>query len=162
MRNTRLFALVVAVALSGECVAVAVTVEEERQAAIARVPAPAPGPAFPDVAEIDMAALCGEGTGLPERFYPPRALSRGRSGDVVLDCVVTDTATLATCQVLYEAPTRFGFGDAAVRIACHFRLEPAVVVDGEPSGQLPQSSRFYRRNNNEPRHARIPIRFRLG
>jgi hypothetical protein len=162
MRNPKALALVAVFAIDCAVTSLAWADEDRRQAAIVRLPAPAPGPAFPELPEVDMVALC-ERLGRHQRYYPPRALSRGRRGDVVLDCVPGDDTRMSTCQVLYEDPPDFGFGDAALRIACHFRIDPATIEDGGPVAELPPDARFYRRNaEGEPWHVRLPVRFRIG
>ena len=134
--------------------------EDPVEAALTRLPASAPGPAFPDIPEVDMANLCRSHSGR-QRYYPPRALSNGVEGRVVLDCVIRENAP-RTCQVLYESPDSYGFGDAALRIACHFRVDEPGSDEGEPSGNLPREARFYRRRaEGEPWRARVPIRFQL-
>lgn len=65
------------------------------------------------------------------RFYPERALDRGRSGKVVLDCLVGLDGRLA-CAVASEEPERWGFGAAALRIAKEFRMAPQLE-DGQPT-----------------------------
>lgn len=65
------------------------------------------------------------------RFYPERALDRGRGGKVVLDCLVGLDGRL-TCTVASEDPERWGFGAAALRIAKEFRMAPQLE-DGQPT-----------------------------
>ncbi|MDZ4777517.1 MAG: TonB family protein [Alphaproteobacteria bacterium] len=60
-----------------------------------------------------------------ERFYPPRALERGREGRVTLDCVVGASGAIA-CTVARETPEGWGFGAAALKIAPSFRLAPRM------------------------------------
>lgn len=66
-----------------------------------------------------------------ERFYPERALDRGKSGLVVLDCLVGIDGRLA-CSVASEEPQRWGFGSAALRAAKEFRMAPQLE-DGRPT-----------------------------
>lgn len=79
------------------------------------------------------------------RVYPRRALREGRDGRVVLECFANADGTLV-CTVLEETPSGYGFGNAALRVAREFRLQP-VMVDGRSvaGGRV-----------------RIPIGFRLG
>jgi protein TonB len=66
-----------------------------------------------------------------ERFYPHRALERGVSGRVVLDCNVAANGRLS-CAVASEDPAGWGFGDASLRAAQQFRVAPATA-DGAPT-----------------------------
>jgi TonB family protein len=77
------------------------------------------------------------------RFYPHRALDQGRSGRVVLDCVITGRGSL-DCSVAEENPPGWGFGDAAVSIARQARVEP-TARDGR---------------SVEGEHVRLPLTFR--
>lgn len=65
------------------------------------------------------------------RYFPERALQRGESGRVVLDCVVAADGRVG-CNVLEESPAGWGFGDASLRAAQHFRVAPATT-DGRPT-----------------------------
>lgn len=65
------------------------------------------------------------------RYYPERALERGQEGRVQLDCLVSADGRIA-CTVTSEDPQGWGFGDASLRVARHFRLAPATV-DGRPT-----------------------------
>ncbi|MEZ5996698.1 MAG: energy transducer TonB [Hyphomonadaceae bacterium] len=66
-----------------------------------------------------------------ERFFPPRALARGVSGRVVLDCTVAADGRIA-CAVASEEPVGWGFGEASLRAARQFRVAPATA-DGRPT-----------------------------
>lgn len=66
-----------------------------------------------------------------ERFYPPRALDRGREGRVTLDCRVGVSGALS-CAVARETPEGWGFGAAALKIAPSFRIAPRME-DGRPT-----------------------------
>jgi len=66
-----------------------------------------------------------------ERYYPPRALERGQEARVQLDCIV-DASGRINCTVTSEDPQGWGFGEASLRVARHFRLAPATV-DGAPT-----------------------------
>lgn len=59
------------------------------------------------------------------RYYPPRALARSITGQVVLDCLVDANGAL-NCAVASETPTNWGFGDAALRISRDYRMVPAM------------------------------------
>lgn len=66
-----------------------------------------------------------------ERFFPPRALERGTSGRVVLDCIVQADGRI-NCTVSSEDPPGWGFGEASLRAAREFRVAPATQ-DGRPT-----------------------------
>jgi protein TonB len=66
-----------------------------------------------------------------ERYFPTRALARGQSGRVVLDCTVAVDGRIA-CAVESEDPAGWGFGEASLRAASHFRVAPATA-DGQPT-----------------------------
>lgn len=63
------------------------------------------------------------------RYYPPQAIEMNIQGEVILDCAVEVTGTLR-CQVASETPPRWGFGQAAVRMARDHRMAPAMRVGG--------------------------------
>ncbi len=65
------------------------------------------------------------------RVYPRRAVDRGLSGAVTLDCRVTAAGTVEACRVLTESPKGLGFGDAALSATRYFRMSPRTV-GGEP------------------------------
>ncbi|MDP1616049.1 MAG: energy transducer TonB [Phenylobacterium sp.] len=55
--------------------------------------------------------------------YPAEARAKGISGArVVINCVVGAGGTVQDCQVTSEEPAEFGFGQAALALAPHFRL----------------------------------------
>lgn len=55
--------------------------------------------------------------------YPAEARTQGISGArVVMNCVVGAGGTVQDCQVTSEEPAEFGFGQAALALAPHFRL----------------------------------------
>lgn len=64
------------------------------------------------------------------RYYPERALARGKSGEASLACLVRTDGTLA-CLVAAETPPGWGFGDAALRMSRSYQMEPALR-DGVP------------------------------
>jgi periplasmic protein TonB len=64
------------------------------------------------------------------RFYPQRAIERGKSGLVTLDCLVRTTGTLA-CAVASEDPPNWGFGAAALNLSRSYQMVPATR-DGAP------------------------------
>lgn len=92
--------------------------------------APAPlGPAGPVAAPAPVITnpvwLARPGAREFERYYPPRALERGREGRVTLDCIVGANGAIA-CAVARETPEGWGFGAAALKIAPSFRLAPRM------------------------------------
>jgi outer membrane biosynthesis protein TonB len=68
--------------------------------------------------------------------YPPRALDDQVQGGAVIECAVTLAGRLAECHVYQEAPTGYGFGQAALDLAGDFTLKPRLI-DGEPVGGSP-------------------------
>lgn len=66
-----------------------------------------------------------------ETYYPERALERGRSGQVVLDCIVGAHGEIA-CSVISETPQGWGFGNAALQISRYFEMSPQLA-DGQPT-----------------------------
>lgn len=64
------------------------------------------------------------------RYYPPRALSRGIEGAVLLDCLVSVEGALR-CTPIAENPDGWGFAEAALRISRDYRMVPATR-DGAP------------------------------
>ena len=74
------------------------------------------------------------------RYYPPRALSRGIEGEVLLDCLVRASGLL-DCDVVSESPAGWGFAAAAQRIAGAHRMIPAtrdgVAVEGRYAMRVP-------------------------
>ena len=79
------------------------------------------------------------------RYYPPRALSDGQGGRVLLSCVVGATGRIE-CSVASEDPSGYGFGQAALRISRHFRMSPRLE-DGRPT---------------EGGRVRVPISFQVS
>lgn len=74
------------------------------------------------------------------RYYPARALARGETGQVVLNCRV-DVAGALHCAVVSETPEGWGFGEAALRIAQDYRMVPAMrdgqAVEGRYRMRVP-------------------------
>jgi protein TonB len=67
------------------------------------------------------------------------------AGSAKMSCVVTATGTLQDCQVVSQTPEDFGFGDAALKMAKLFKMQPKTE-DGTPVGGA---------------RVTIPIRFNL-
>lgn len=68
-----------------------------------------------------------------ERLFPRRALERGMSGNVVLDCRVAANGRLS-CAIAAEDPQGWGFGEASLRAAQQFRVAPATADGQATSG----------------------------
>lgn len=101
-----------------------------------RVEAAAPPPAFaltPRMIEQSVNV---------QDYYPRRALARGESGRVTLDCLATRDGDLE-CSVAEETPHGWGFGRAAERMSRHFRLARRHAVHLPAEGQ----------------RVRVPVRF---
>jgi hypothetical protein len=76
------------------------------------------------------------------RYYPERALEVRRPGEIIMICVVAEDGAL-TCAVGHENPSGWGFGQAGLRLAQHFRMA-LHTMDGAPTAGAT---------------VRIPIRF---
>ena len=61
-------------------------------------------------------------------FYPQAALDRSESGSVILRCGRTEHGGYTDCQVVYEAPSGLGFGDAAVKLAAKAADCPTLTL----------------------------------
>lgn len=94
-----------------------------------------------------MSQICAPTSGERRRFYPERAQARNLNGDAVLDCSVTPSNTLASCQIVEETPPGFGFGESALGLACLWRLSETTTGLYEADGE---------------RRIRRPVRFRLS
>jgi TonB family protein len=77
-----------------------------------------------------------------ERAYPDKGA--GANGLAVAHCQVRDDGRLTACRVASEAPRKQGFGQAAVKLAADFRVQPEVMAHA-PKG--------------EPIEVEVPIRF---
>lgn len=65
------------------------------------------------------------------RYYPEAAWREGVEGAATLSCRVEVTGSLKACAVVSETPAGAGFGDAALRLAPHFKMRP-MTVNGQP------------------------------
>lgn len=58
-------------------------------------------------------------------LYPPAARDAGVEGLVVISCIATAEGKLSACEAVVEKPAGMGFGEASLKLAEFFRLEPA-------------------------------------
>jgi len=65
------------------------------------------------------------------QYYPERANRLGKTGTASIRCTVSSKGALVGCIVTGEDPAAFGFGDAALKLAKVFKLNPATA-DGVP------------------------------
>lgn len=68
------------------------------------------------------------------RAAPPYASALGVQGAVRLTCVVAKGGALNDCRVDEEAPVRFGFGGAALKLVDQYQLS-AIQMDGGALGR---------------------------
>lgn len=64
--------------------------------------------------------------------FPAAARSAGVGGRVVLSCGVSERGVMETCAIVEETPKEFGFGAAALLLAPHYFMKPAMS-DGQPT-----------------------------
>lgn len=66
--------------------------------------------------------------------FPRAAIEQGASGQALIECRVADEGRLGDCAVLSETPAEYGFGQATLALAEHFRMGPESLsgapVDG--------------------------------
>ncbi|MDG2530965.1 TonB family protein [Caulobacter endophyticus] len=74
----------------------------------------------PDIADLD-------------RYYPAQAKAEKLAGRAVIGCDVTPQGELHRCKVASELPAGAGFGEAALQLSQHFRMDP-TLPDGKPAG----------------------------
>ena len=83
---------------------------------------------------LDGAGFAGDSEYLPimkvQPTYPPRALSRGLEGHVLLEFVVTETGSVRDPVVIEAEPPSI-FDRAAIQAALKFKYKPKMVA-GEP------------------------------
>ena len=61
-------------------------------------------------------------------FYPAGALADDVSGVVVVQCEVGPASRLVNCEILYETPTGYGFGAAALAMQRQINVPAEVAV----------------------------------
>jgi len=67
------------------------------------------------------------------RYYPKAAITAGvGAAKVVIDCGITGEGRLDNCRVRQEEPAQYGFGEATIQLASHFRMA-ANDLDGKPT-----------------------------
>ncbi|MBX3431009.1 MAG: energy transducer TonB [Hyphomonadaceae bacterium] len=105
-----------------------------------------------DARVYDMGRLCARSAN-QTRFFPPRAMAQTLPGEAMIDCVLNDDSTLHTCQIVHETPSGYGFGEAALRVACRARTSAWEATDANNTPYV---------DENGQRHVRSTIRFRIG
>jgi hypothetical protein len=93
-------------------------------------PTPPPWPQGIDVVQDPVWKLRPRATDV-ERFYPPAALDVEASGRALLRCQFGDNGHFTRCGIAGEAPAKYHFGDAAMKMAPIFEAEPNDK-DGRP------------------------------
>ncbi len=53
--------------------------------------------------------------------YPAKAKAKGQSGEVLLDCTLSETGRVGRCSTVSESPLGMGFGQAARSLASQFQ-----------------------------------------
>jgi periplasmic protein TonB len=70
------------------------------------------------------------------RYYPESAQRHNIGGKVRVQCRLASDGVVNDCVVLSEAPTGYGFGEAALNVATRFQMRPGTR-DGQPiAGQI--------------------------
>jgi TonB family protein len=79
-------------------------------------------------------------------IYPEKAQRARIPGEAAVDCIVDANGALTQCRVLWERPRNLGFGEAAVQLYSHFRMQP-LTRDGRPTVGA---------------HIEMPLRFQMA
>lgn len=102
---------------------------------------------------IGMAEFCGERRHA-RRYYPQEAMRRGIEGRAQLDCSLNADSSLAACVVSEESPQHFGFGEAALKVACEHPPDHSTSDDEE--GPI-----YYTPAGSEARYVRWTVHFSM-
>ena len=70
-----------------------------------------------------------------QSYYPKRARDLGKTGTAEIQCRIAATGKPETCVWIAESQPNLGFGDAAEKMACVFKMKPATT-DGVPTASL--------------------------
>jgi TonB family protein len=110
-------------------------------AALAQAPPPLGAGAPPQVTQPEWIKL--PSPEWLEKFYPPEAAKARVSGRAMIKCSVTRVGLLTDCKIVMEEPEGAGFGEAALKLAPHFKMLPRTK-DGRPveGGQIQIPIRF--------------------
>jgi TonB family protein len=70
------------------------------------------------------------------KFYPAVARAAGVEGKASLICKVSEHARVSDCEVTFEAPDGYGFGDAAIALSKLSQDNPNVSITPPPKGEV--------------------------
>jgi TonB family protein len=120
----------------------------------------------------DMSRFCARRANQGPRYYPARAVEENKEGRVLLNCTVGADGKMAACQIEEETPPDFGFGRAALGIACRYRHQPNLQAGSEDASRrrvirgpgdtipIPSGARSYVDVEGRT-HLVAPVNFRL-